>query len=276
MRGEFIDVGGFRLYYYAAGTRGAGEPVVFVHGFPSSSHLWSEVVRLMPSGHRLVVLDLLGYGRSDRAGAEPLTAELHARHVKGLLDELQIDSCCVVGHAMGGAVAQAMALNWPSRVTRLALVSSIALDFWPRRAARVARAAAAVPSFARVLGAPLLAGLVHGSMLAGYADAEMGRHSLDVYLRPFTAWIGVDALIAGLRAIHDPTIEELGKRLGTLTQPTSVLWGASDPFLPVSGAARLRDAIPGATLEVIEGARHFTPEDAPERVASAVTALLRR
>ena len=65
MRGEFVDVGGARLYYYAAGSRGAGEPIVLIHGFPTSSHLWRDVVPLLPTGRRVVVLDLLGYGRSD-------------------------------------------------------------------------------------------------------------------------------------------------------------------------------------------------------------------
>ena len=48
MRGEFVDLGVTRLYYYAAGTRGAGEPVVFLHGFPASGQLWHGVVREMP------------------------------------------------------------------------------------------------------------------------------------------------------------------------------------------------------------------------------------
>src|ERR671917_498738 len=55
-----------RVYYYAAGTRGTGEPLVFIHGFPTSSHLWRDVVPLLPDGHRAIVIDLLGYGRSDR------------------------------------------------------------------------------------------------------------------------------------------------------------------------------------------------------------------
>jgi haloalkane dehalogenase len=60
MRGEFVDLSGARLYYYAAGSRGSGEPVVFIHGFPTSSHLWADVIPLMPTGHRRVLLDLLG------------------------------------------------------------------------------------------------------------------------------------------------------------------------------------------------------------------------
>jgi len=66
MRGEFLNLDGYWLYYYAAGSRDAGEPVLFLYGFPSSSHLWGGVVSSMPGGHRLIVLDQLGYGRSDR------------------------------------------------------------------------------------------------------------------------------------------------------------------------------------------------------------------
>ena len=101
MRGEFIDLDGARLYYYAAGSRGAGEPVVFVHGFATSGHLWSDVVSLMPAGHRLIVLDLLGHGRSDPPGTRPLTLHAHAERLVALLDALGVGVACVVGHGLG-------------------------------------------------------------------------------------------------------------------------------------------------------------------------------
>ena len=61
-----------------------------------------------------------------------------------------------------------------------------------------------------------------------------------------------------------------------IAAPTAVIWGEDDPFLPSALGARIRDAIPGATLEVIPGARHFVPEDAPDRCARALTGLLAR
>jgi pimeloyl-ACP methyl ester carboxylesterase len=279
MRGEFVDVAGSRLYYYAAGTRGAGEPMVFLHGFPASSHLWQGVVRelsVCAPGHRMVVVDLLGFGRSDRPLGAALTATAHAQRVRTLMDELQIDAACLVGHAMGGGVAQAVACAWPDRVTRLCLVDSVAFDAWPRRAARLSRWLCAAAPLGRRLGAPLLASLAHGSLLAGYASAEAGRHSLDHYLHAFTNHLGVDALVAQLRAMRDPTVPALGPRLGGIRQPTAIVWGRLDPFLDVSVGERLCDAIPGATLEVIRDARHFTPEDAPERVARVIGELLVR
>ena len=140
MRGEFVDVAGARLYYYAAGTRGAGEPVVFLHGFPTSGHLWNEVVAQMPAGHRLVVVDLLGYGRSDPAGSRPVTLRAHAERIIGLLDALRVDRACIVGHDLGGGIAQALAIHWPGRVSRLALIDSVAFTEWPTRDVRIARA----------------------------------------------------------------------------------------------------------------------------------------
>ncbi|MEX2325322.1 MAG: alpha/beta fold hydrolase, partial [Gemmatimonadaceae bacterium] len=60
MRGEFVDVGGVRLYYYAAGTRGGGDPIVLLHGFATSSVLWRGLIPLLPPGRRIVAADLLG------------------------------------------------------------------------------------------------------------------------------------------------------------------------------------------------------------------------
>lgn len=279
MRGEFVEVQGVRLYYFAAGTRGAGEPIVFIHGFPASSHLWRDVVPFLPAGHRIVVVDQLGFGRSDRPATNgpsaDLTADGHADRLLAFLDDLRIDRACLVGHGMGGAVAQSLAVRHPARVSRLALLDSTAFDYWPRGAASFARALARTP-IARHLGAPLLAGLAHLSLLDGFAHRDDGRRSVDQFLRAFTTRLGVDALVAQLRAMRDPGVAAISARLSELRIPTAVLWGELDPWLPVRLGEQLREAIPGATLDVIPGARHFTPEDAPERVARAIEALLQR
>src|SRR5262249_10214414 len=119
MRGEFLDVDGARIYYYAAGSRGAGEPVVLLHGFPTSGHLWTSVVPLLPEGHRVVVLDLLGYGRSDPPATHPVDVRSHAERLVKVLDQLRINFACIVGHDVGGGIAQSLAVRHPQRVSRL-------------------------------------------------------------------------------------------------------------------------------------------------------------
>ena len=274
-----MDVGGTRLYYYAAGRRGGGDPVVFLHGFPGSSHVWRHITPLMPEGRRLVVLDLMGCGRSDGPGG-PLapagTIAEHAHLVRRLLDDLNITRTALVGHALGAVVAQRAALDEPARISALYLISSPGFDDWPTRLARLARLVGSAAPVARLVGAPVLASFVHGSAIRGYADRDEGRRSLDLALRAYPSRLGLPSLLSHLAAIHDPGIPALGTRLGTLDLPVSLVAGADDPFLAPTVSSRLRAAIRGATLDVIGGARHFVMEDAPEQCARVVGTLLAR
>jgi pimeloyl-ACP methyl ester carboxylesterase len=273
MRGEFIDVGGARLYYYAAGTRGAGEPVVFLHGFPTSSHLWADVIPQMPDGHRLVVVDLLGYGRSDRPLGRAVGIRGHGERVVGLLDALGINYACVVGHDVGGGVAQWLAVRQPTRVSRLCLVDAVAFDEWPTRDVKLARA---MLPLTRYFPPTWLLSILRTDLLRGYRESERGARSVEMYVRPFASAEGRDAFFEHLRALDSADTEALAPRLKDIVAPTAVVWGSHDPFLPVSIARRLQEAIPRATLEIIPDARHFTPEEAPERIAVLLRELLAR
>lgn len=276
MRGEFVDVGGTRLYYYAAGSRGGGDPVVFLHGFPGSSYGWRLLTPLMPEGRRLVVVDLMGCGRSDGPGgtyARTGTLAAHAELVCRLMDDLNLSRAVIVGHGLGGAIAQSIAVDHPARVSALALLSSPAFEAWPRKLARLART---VRPIAGILGAPILASFVHGSAIRGYADRDEGRRSLDHSLRAYPSRLGSASLLAHLEAMRDPGIAAVGPRLAALDVPTAIVWGADDPFLAPSVGERLRGAITNATLEIIPHARHFVAEDAPEQCARVMADLLKR
>ncbi|MEO8334349.1 MAG: alpha/beta hydrolase [bacterium] len=271
MRGEFVDVGGARLYYYAAGTRGAGAPVVFLHGFPTSGHLWGDVVAQMPPGHRIVVADLLGYGRSDPPGSRALTLRAHADRVVGLLDALQITRACIVGHDLGGGVAQSIALDWPQRVSHLALVNSVAFNGWPTRNVRVAKA---LLPLVRRLPTNWLLPIVRADLERGYYDATRAVHSIDKFQRPFNNDDGRKVFLRHLAALDPRETQALGARLSEIHVPTAVIWGPNDPYLPLAVGRKLADAIRGASFHVVDDARHFTPEDSPREIAQIVGGLL--
>lgn len=273
MRGEYVELDGARLYYYAAGTRGSGEPVVFLHGFPTSGHLWRDVVTQMPTGHRLVVVDLLGFGRSDPPGPHALTLEAHAGRVVALLDALNIDRACIVGHDLGGGIAQQLAVHAPARVSRLALIDSVGVAGWPTRDVRLVRA---IMPLARRLPPSWLLPIARARLERGYIDPLRATHSLAKYQRPFASLEGRDILVRHLAALDARETRTLAFRLGEIRIPAAVLWGAHDPFLPVSLGRRLADAIPGSTFEVLAEASHFCPEEAPRPVAATIAALLAR
>jgi Predicted hydrolases or acyltransferases (alpha/beta hydrolase superfamily) len=271
LRGEFVDIDGARLYYYAAGTRGAGEPVVFLHGFPTSGHLWSDVVAQMPPGHRLVVADLLGFGRSDPPLGRPLTLLAHAERIVGLLDALGVDQACIVGHDLGGGVAQALAIHWPSRVSRLALIDSVGFGAWPTRDVRIARR---LLPLLRSVPTNWLLPILRADLERGYYDTIHAAHSIDRYQRPFHSDVGRSALLSHVAALDNRETRSLGERLHEISIPTAVIWGSHDPFLPMSLGRKLAQSIHGSTIDILSGARHFTPEEAPREVAEILTRLL--
>ena len=176
----------------------SGNPVVFIHGFPTSGHLWSEVVSLMPPGHRLVVLDLLGYGRSDRPLSRAVDASAHADRVVALLDELRIERACIVGHGFGGGVAQCIAVRHAARVSHLGLIDSIAFDRWPIARLRVSRAL--LPLAPLIPHAFLLSRLRH-EVERGFGDRVRAARSIDIYVRPFAGPEGALALVAHIKGL---------------------------------------------------------------------------
>ena len=272
VRGEFVDLSGARLYYYAAGTRGAGEPVVLLHGFPTSGHLWSDVVPLLPAGHRVVVVDLLGYGRSDHPLAHSVSVDAHADRIVQFFDELRIDRACVVGHGLGGGVAQSLAVRHAARVSKLCLVASLTFDAWPTMRARGVHA---IAPLGRVLPPAALVRAVRRTLARGYRGPTRAARSIDLYLRPFGSAEGRDALVAHLRALTSGENAALARRLSEIGAPTTIVWGEHDRITPVGASARLARAIPNAERVVVD-AHHMLPEEDPRPLAEAISALLRR
>jgi 2-hydroxymuconate-semialdehyde hydrolase len=273
MRGEFVDLGGARLYYYAAGSRGSGEPIVFIHGFPTSSHLWRDVVPLVPDGHRVVVVDLLGYGRSDPPKEADVTLRGHADRVIALLDALRIEYAAIVGHDVGGGIAQHLAIRYPTRVARLCLVDSVAFDDWPTKQVKMAKATLPLT---RHLPRSWIISELRSDLLRGYVERERGIHSVEQYVRPFSTAEGLDRLVEHLQALDPEETLTLEPRLKDIVAPTAIVWGAHDPFLDMSIGKKLRDNIPGATLDIVPDMRHFLPEEAPETLGAILEKWLER
>jgi pimeloyl-ACP methyl ester carboxylesterase len=227
----------------------------------------------MPSGHRLVVVDLLGYGRSDRPGKADVSIRGHAARMIELMDALRINYACVVGHDVGGAVALAMSLRAPPRVSKLALINSVAFDQWPSREVRMARA---MLPLTRHLPPTWLLSVLRTDLVRGYTETSRAAHAVERYVRPFATDEGRDAFMRHLSSLDSADTESMTGRLKDIVCPTAVVWGAEDPFLPMGIGARLHQMIPHSTFDILPGLRHFVPEEAPDRVAGVLAGLLKR
>lgn len=275
MRGEFVDLEGQRLYCYAAGTRGAGAPIVLVHGAFTSSHLWREVVPRLPDGHRVLVLDLLGHGRSDLPADAAYDIAAHSARLRALLDVLGVEPACLVGHGLGAAIVCDVAQRAPERVRHLVLAnpclvtSGAALAGPPKALRRLSRL---TPLFRRLPPA-WLASTLHTTLLRGYRQRGAGSHVLDVYLKPYRSLAGRAVVCAQLQALARASTRDDQPPRPTHV-PAAWLFGDAEPRTTRGAAGHDTADANRAMITVVPGVASAIPEESPDRVAHAVTSLL--
>lgn len=281
MRGEFVDLDGVRLYCFAFGRRGAGNPIVLVHGAFYSSHVWRDTLPRLPEGHRVLAFDLLGHGRSDPAGGQSLSAAAHATRLHSLLQTMGVTSAVVLGHDFGASIALHLASRHPALVSHLMLINPISprpfSPFAIGPVGRLTRLGLLAPLWKR-LPPQWLASALHGSLLPGYSDRYSGEHSLDVHLYPFQSRAGRDSACQQLRDLVR-TANRDSNDLNPPTCPVSLITGAKDQFASESQIRHLLEFLKSGQTTVVahhilQGVSHLAPEESPDHVGALTGGLL--
>ncbi|HEX9411726.1 MAG TPA: alpha/beta fold hydrolase [Actinomycetota bacterium] len=248
---------------------GEGRPVILLHGFPTSAHLWRREAWLLAQRMRVIVPDLVGYGESDQLSDAELSELAQAGYVGELLAALGIDEVAVVGHDVGGAIAQTLALEGHPTVRALVLLDSVCFEAWPTEAVRIAQAVRpedeTAASADEIVRATFALGVAHRDRLA--------EEDVAAYLRPWQR--DPAALFRAARGLTGKGVSGREAELGDPDLPALIIWGEADPFLRSELAERLGEAIPGSTVALLPGCSHFVNEDAPQVVGPLISEYLR-
>jgi pimeloyl-ACP methyl ester carboxylesterase len=230
---------------------GAGEPVLLLHGVPGSAATWAPVGDVLLRDFRLLVPDLLGFGRSSRPRSRAaLATEAQVRTLAAALDELDVRDLTVVGHDLGATVAVLLAGERPDLVARLGLV-----------------AADTAGSSALLSGA--LAGRSTLLRLTRELAADPDAIAPDEL-------VGDRRQARAVRLLAGQPPVDLAPLVAALDLPVTVVWGDDDPVAPPERARRLADTLPRARLVLVEGAGHLLPLERPAEVAHAIRDLVAR
>lgn len=244
--------------------RGAGRKVVLIHSLALDASVWSRVVPLLDAD--VLTYDCRGHGRSGNGGTTDFTTALFADDLAGLLDEVGWASATVVGASMGGCVAQDFAIRHPHRTDGLGLVDTTAWYGPDAPAAWASRA-----ETAREKGLPAL---IPFQLTRWFGDDFLaGEKALVDHLTKVFVANDLDDYAA---TCHMLGAADLREGLTSVRVPAAVVVGEHDHATPVAMAEELVTLLGGAPLTVIEGGRHLTPLEAPERVAAVITDLLSR
>jgi 3-oxoadipate enol-lactonase len=238
--------------------------IVLIHSLALDQTIWDGVVARLAGAAEVLTYDCRGHGRSQRQ-ASSFTSELFARDLAELLDHAGWQSAALAGCSMGGCVAQAFAGLYPSRATALGLIDTTAWygvqgpAEWQERAAN-----------ARSKGFAAMAGF---QVTRWFSDKFRAEH-------PDLANAAVAVFLANDVDCYASACTLLGEGdlrhyLPSLLLPVTVIVGEEDNATPVSESRFLNEAISGSTLKILPGARHLTPIECPDAIASELLALLR-
>ena len=261
--GDVLRLPGGDLHIKIDGAAGA-PPLVLLHGFGGSIAWWARITPILQRRYRVISIDLLGHGGSEKHAGDYSTAAL-ARQVGRALDKLGIDRAAVAGQSMGGLVAILLADIRPQLISRLVLLDA-PLEYRFQQLNTVARVA-----FIPVLGPALRAVATERTLARGLSivfapgfpvPAELVRDSQRMTWRSFKqSDDGQDRLLQGT-----PSLRE---RVAALGIPVRVIWGADDRLWPIEAADGYR-GLDNVQVLRLEGAGHTPMIEAPEKTAELI------
>jgi pimeloyl-ACP methyl ester carboxylesterase len=260
-----IKTNNIELYYE---THGAGLPLVLISGLGYPLWQWHKMVPFLAQHFQVVTFDNRGVGQSDKP-AGPYTAQMLAADTAGLLDALGIEKAIIVGHSMGGFVAQAMALDFPEKVEKLILCST---NFGgPHHVPVTAEAMKVLTDVTSDALTRLKNGLVV-STAPGWAEKnpEMieawieWRVANPIEPAPYQAQLAI-----GLGLMTESAAFEM--KLSRVNVPTLILFGAHDKVVPPDNAALLAEKIADSKVLIFPDAGHFFPIEIAEAASRAIT-----
>ena len=255
--GCLIDLQGESIHYLEEGT---GPPVILIHGFGGHTFSYRNVLPDLAADHRVVALDLLGFGYSERPKEADYSHSAQAKRVVRLMDALGIEKASLVGHSMGGEIAMRVAAGWPERVERIALVASVSGDRVPTLPV-TPLVKPFLPVFSRLFGKLML-------RASFYDKSRMTEEIWEAYHRPSLIRGSMD----GLYKIMQHTRKDPKIKYEEIVAPVLLMFAQHEAIVPGWMRNRLRKRFPYAETAVIDDAGHLLLQERP----AECNAVLRR
>jgi len=261
-------INGTRIAY---GVHGQGEPVVLIHGTPSSSFIWRNILPdLVDEGYQVHVFDLLGYGLSERPWDRKIdtSATGQVPVLEGLLAHWDLDSLHIIAHDIGGAVAKQLSISSPARVRSLTLIDVVSFDSWPSKRTRQ-QMQAGLESLIKKPDAEHREHFRQWLLSTVNNKQQLADTALKTYIDFISGPVGQGSLFQHQISHYDPKhTDELTDRIAELGKlPVQIIWGKDDAWQVVAWAHKLHDAIPNSKLHILNDCGHFAMEDKPAEVS---------
>lgn len=265
---NYFSVNGYRLHYI---DEGQGEVILFVHGTPSWSFDYRNVIKKLMPHYRCIAIDHMGFGLSDKPRHYDYSTINHSKTLEKFIIEKQLNKFTLVVHDFGGPIGLNVAFNHPGRIHKLVILNSW---LWSSQTD---------PDFiklSKVLNNPLLPFLYlylnfspRFILPQSFGNHKLSKETLKQFTGPFANKSQrYGALAFAKSLLHDQSwFEELwNKRPGITNKPILLIWGMKDPVIKPHHLYKFISGFSDAQVLKLETSGHFPQEEEPEKVSEAI------
>lgn len=267
---KVININDLQLHYLEAGQ---GEVVLMLHGFPTSAYLYRNVMPEIAKTHRVIALDLPGFGQSDKSLSVSYSFNFYTNLLSSLLAQLDIQKINLVVHDLGGPIGLHWSVRHPEKLQRLVLLNTLVYP----------KFSAAVVAFMIALQMPLVknwvtsASGIKAAMRFGVQNKHRIKEELlQQYQAPFKEKSARKALIQSTINLSIKGFQEIAEKLPQLTIPVRAIYGENDRILPkvADTMQRVKKDLSQTTITAIPNCGHFLQEDEPELLGQLLSDFL--
>lgn len=253
-----ITIQGLQIAYSRIGK---GDPVLLIHGITTSSFIWRNIMPGLSKYYDVIAVDLLGCGKSSKDLSADYSIKNQASLLADLLRKLNLDKAHIVGHDIGGGIAQIMAVKFPQLICDIILINTIGYNFWPVQPITTMR----TPIFRQLAMMSLDMGMLQKLI-------KKGLYKKESYTEEFRSLVWEEmanknrrkSFLHFAKCLNNQHLMEIASDLKNIKFPVLIIRGEGDLYLNSIISTRLKEDVSSSEIIYIRTGGHFIQEDEPD------------
>lgn len=269
---NYVDINGYKLHYI---DEGEGETILFVHGTPSWSFDYRNIIKKLQSNYRCIAIDHIGFGLSDKHEDYDYSTQNHSKTLEKFIVEKQLQNLTLVVHDFGGPIGLNVAINNAEKINKIVIFNSW---LWSSKND---------PDFvklSKILKSPLLPFLYRYLNFSpkyilpkSFGDKKIAKHLVKQYTKPFANKTERNGALAFAKSLLNDQgwFEELwNNKQSIANKPTLFIWGLKDKVIKPHNLEKFQKGFTNSKTVQLETCGHFPQEEEPEKVIKAISDFL--
>ena len=268
---KYIMVNDIKIHYLIAGE---GEPILFIHGFPTSSYLWRNIISEISEKYKVIAIDLPGYGKSDKRIDDSYSFRYYNLVLTTFLDNLKIDNITLGVHDLGGPIGLYWMVQNMEKVKRLILFNTLIYSKFSW-AVKLFGLATIIPGIRDWLTSQN--GIKKAIQLGVYNKEKLTEDIIRNYQSPFLNKISRKVLLKSVQRLSMKGFKEIENKLHLFKGPIQIIYGENDKILPRVGHTmkKAKKNLPQSNIRSIPNCGHFLQEDFPKQISNTILEFMK-